>query len=142
YPRIVGETGGKDFILAHPSADAKEVATGISRGAFEFQGQKCSAVSRAYIPASLWQDVRKYLVEDVKSFTMGATEDFTNFINAVIDERSFDKIAGYIEQARKNPMNEIVAGGKYDKSKGYFIEPTVILTKDPSSVTMCEEIFG
>jgi 1-pyrroline-5-carboxylate dehydrogenase len=142
YPRIVGETGGKDFILAHPSADAKEVSTGISRGAFEFQGQKCSAASRAYIPSSLWDDVRKYLVADLKSFKMGPTEDFTNFINAVIDERSFDKIAGYIETARKNPMNEIVAGGKYDKSKGYFIEPTVILTKDPSSVTMCEEIFG
>jgi 1-pyrroline-5-carboxylate dehydrogenase len=142
YPRIVGETGGKDFILAHPSADAKEVATGISRGAFEFQGQKCSAASRAYIPASLWDEVRKCLVDDVKSFKMGPTEDFTNFINAVIDERSFDKIAGYIEQAKKNPMNEIVAGGKYDKSKGYFIEPTIILTKDPSSVTMCEEIFG
>ncbi|MGC3944877.1 MAG: L-glutamate gamma-semialdehyde dehydrogenase [Chryseolinea sp.] len=142
YPRIVGETGGKDFVLAHPSADAKEVATGISRGAFEFQGQKCSAASRAYVPASLWDDVRKYLVEDAKSFKMGPTEDFTNFINAVIDERAFDKIAGYIEQARKNPMNEIVAGGKYDKTKGYFIEPTIILTKDPSSVTMCEEIFG
>ncbi|HTF20423.1 MAG TPA: L-glutamate gamma-semialdehyde dehydrogenase [Chryseolinea sp.] len=142
YPRIVGETGGKDFILAHPSADAKEVATGISRGAFEFQGQKCSAASRAYIPASLWDDVRKYLVDDAKRFKMGPTEDFTNFINAVIDERAFDKIAGYIEQAKKNPMNEIVAGGKYDKSKGYFIEPTIILTKDPSSITMCEEIFG
>jgi len=142
YPRIVGETGGKDFILAHPSADAKEVATGISRGAFEYQGQKCSAASRAYIPASLWEEVKKYLVEDVKSFKMGPTEDFTNFINAVIDERAFDKIAGYIEQARKNPMNEIVVGGKCDKSKGYFIEPTVILTKDPSSTTMCEEIFG
>lgn len=142
YPRIVGETGGKDFILAHPSADAKEVATGISRGAFEFQGQKCSAASRAYIPVSLWEDVRRYLVEDAKSFKMGPTEDFTNFINAVIDERAFDKIAGYIEQAKKNPMNEIVTGGKYDKSKGYFIEPTIVLTKDPSSVTMCEEIFG
>lgn len=142
YPRIVGETGGKDFILAHPSADAKEVATGISRGAFEFQGQKCSAASRAYIPQSMWADVRQYLEEDVKSFKMGPTEDFTNFINAVIDERAFDKIAGYIDAAKKNPMNEIVAGGKYDKSKGYFIEPTIILTKDPSSTTMCEEIFG
>lgn len=142
YPRIVGETGGKDFVLAHPSADAKEVATGISRGAFEFQGQKCSAASRAYIPASLWDDVRKYLVEDAKNFKMGPTEDFTNFINAVIDERSFDKIAAYIEKAKANPMNEIVAGGKYDKSKGYFVEPTIILTKDPSSITMCEEIFG
>ncbi|MEJ1238594.1 L-glutamate gamma-semialdehyde dehydrogenase [Chryseolinea sp. T2] len=142
YPRIVGETGGKDFVLAHPSADAREVATGIARGAFEFQGQKCSAASRAYVPSSLWDDVRKYLTDDVKSFKMGPTEDFTNFINAVIDERAFDKIAGYIDQAKKNPMNEIVVGGKYDKSKGYFIEPTVILTKDPSSVTMCEEIFG
>lgn len=142
YPRIVGETGGKDFVLAHPSADAKEVATGISRGAFEFQGQKCSAASRAYIPSSLWPDVRKFLESDARSFKMGSPEEFTNFINAVIDEAAFDKIAGYIEQARNNPMNEIVAGGKYDKSKGYFIEPTIILTKDPGSVTMCEEIFG
>jgi len=142
YPRIVGETGGKDFIVAHKSADPKAVAVGISRGAFEFQGQKCSAASRAYIPSNLWDDVRKYLLEDLKSMKMGGTEDFGNFINAVIDEKSFDNITGYIETARKNPMNEIIAGGKYDKSKGYFIEPTVILTKDPSSVTMCEEIFG
>ena len=142
YPRIVGETGGKDFVLAHPSADAREVATGILRGAFEYQGQKCSAASRAYIPSTLWEEVRKNLIEGASAFKMGLTEDFTNFVNAVIDERSFDKIAGYIEQARANPMNEIVAGGKYDKSKGYFIEPTIILTRDPSSVTMCEEIFG
>jgi 1-pyrroline-5-carboxylate dehydrogenase len=142
YPRIVGETGGKDFIIAHKSADARAVAVGISRGAFEFQGQKCSAASRAYIPSNLWDDVRKYLLDDLKSMKMGGTEDFSNFINAVIDEKSFDSITGYIETARKNPMNEIIAGGKYDKSKGYFIEPTVILTKDPSSVTMCEEIFG
>lgn len=142
YPRIVGETGGKDFVLAHPSADAREVATGILRGAFEYQGQKCSAASRAYIPSTLWEEVRKNLIEGASAFKMGPTEDFTNFVNAVIDERSFDKIAGYIEQARANPMNEIVAGGKYDKSKGYFIEPTIILTRDPSSVTMCEEIFG
>ena len=142
YPRIVGETGGKDFILAHPSANAKEVATGISRGAFEYQGQKCSAASRCYIPASLWDDVKRYLVADLKSFKMGGTEDFSNFINAVIDKRAFDSITGYIERARANPMNEIVAGGKYDGTKGYFIEPTVILTKDPLSLTMCEEIFG
>ncbi|HTE34789.1 MAG TPA: L-glutamate gamma-semialdehyde dehydrogenase [Chryseolinea sp.] len=142
YPRVVGETGGKDFIIAHPSADAKEVATGISRGAFEFQGQKCSAASRCYIPSSLWDDVRKFLVDDLKSFRMGVTEDFGNFINAVIDERAFDRITSYIETARANPMNEIVAGGTYDKSKGYFIAPTVILTKDPTSVTMCDEIFG
>ncbi|HMJ70902.1 MAG TPA: L-glutamate gamma-semialdehyde dehydrogenase [Cyclobacteriaceae bacterium] len=142
YPRIVGETGGKDFILAHKSADAKAVAVGIGRGAFEYQGQKCSAASRAYVPSNLWADVKKYLVEDLKSMKMGGVEDPGNFINAVIDEKSFDSITGYIEKARKNPMNEIIAGGKYDKSKGYFIEPTVIVTKDPSSVTMCEEIFG
>lgn len=142
YPRIVGETGGKDFIMVHKSADAKAVATAISRGAFEYQGQKCSAASRCYIPSNLWDDVKKYLLEDLKSMKMGPTEDFTNFINAVIDEKAFDKIAGYIEQARKNPQNEIIVGGKYDKSMGYFIEPTVVLTKDPSSVTMCEEIFG
>ncbi len=142
YPRIVGETGGKDFVVAHKSANAKEVSTALARGAFEFQGQKCSAASRAYIPSNLWDDVKKYLVDDLKSFKMGGPEDFGNFINAVIDEKAFDSIAGYIEQARKNPMNEIIAGGKCDKSKGYFIEPTVILTKDPSSVTMCEEIFG
>ncbi|MGE0587451.1 MAG: L-glutamate gamma-semialdehyde dehydrogenase [Cyclobacteriaceae bacterium] len=142
YPRIVGETGGKDFIMAHKSADPKSIATAISRGAFEYQGQKCSAASRCYIPSNLWDDVKKYLLDDLKSMKMGPTEDFTNFINAVIDEKAFDKITGYIEQARKNPQNEIIAGGKYDKSKGYFIEPTVVLTKDPSSVTMCEEIFG
>ncbi|MGE0771315.1 MAG: L-glutamate gamma-semialdehyde dehydrogenase [Cyclobacteriaceae bacterium] len=142
YPRIVGETGGKDFIMVHKSANAKEVATAITRGAFEYQGQKCSAASRCYIPSNLWDDVKKYLVEDLKSIKMGGTEDFSNFVNAVIDEKAFDKIAGYIEQARKNPMNEIIAGGKHDKSKGYFIEPTVIVTKDASSTTMCEEIFG
>lgn len=142
YPRIVGETGGKDFIMVHNSANAKEVSTAIARGAFEYQGQKCSAASRCYIPSNLWEDVKKYLVEDLKSFKMGPSEDFGNFINAVIDEKAFSSITGYIEKARTNPMNEIVAGGKYDKSKGYFIEPTVILTKDPSSLTMCEEIFG
>jgi 1-pyrroline-5-carboxylate dehydrogenase len=142
YPRIVGETGGKDFVLAHKSADPKAVAVGLARGAFEYQGQKCSAASRAYIPSNLWDDVKKYLVEDLKSMKMGGVEDQGNFINAVIDEKSFNSITTYIENARKNPMNEIIAGGKYDKSKGYFIEPTVIVTKDPTSVTMCEEIFG
>lgn len=142
YPRIVGETGGKDFIMVHKSANAKEVATAISRGAFEYQGQKCSAASRCYIPSNLWKDVKKFVLEDLKSFKMGGTEDFGNFINAVIDEKAFDSITGYIETARKNPMNEIIAGGKYDKSKGYFIEPTIIETKDPLSITMCEEIFG
>ena len=142
YPRIVGETGGKDFIMVHKSAIAKEVSTAIARGAFEYQGQKCSAASRCYIPSNLWDDVKKYLLEDLKSFKMGGVEDFGNFINAVIDEKSFTSITGYIEKARQNPLNEIVAGGKYDKSKGYFIEPTVIVSKDPSSLTMCEEIFG
>lgn len=142
YPRIVGETGGKDFIMVHKSANAKEVSTAIARGAFEYQGQKCSAASRCYIPSNLWEDVKKYLVEDLKSFKMGGVEDFGNFINAVIDEKAFNSITGYIEKARQNPLNEIIAGGKYDKSKGYFIEPTVIVSKDPSSLTMCEEIFG
>ncbi len=142
YPRIVGETGGKDFIMVHKSANAKEVSTAMARGAFEYQGQKCSAASRCYIPSNLWEDVKKYLIEDLKSFKMGPTEDLGNFINAVIDEKAFDSITGYIEKAKQNPMNEIIAGGKYDKSKGYFIEPTVIVTKDASSITMCEEIFG
>jgi 1-pyrroline-5-carboxylate dehydrogenase len=142
YPRIVGETGGKDFIMVHKSADAREVSTAIARGAFEFQGQKCSAASRAYIPSNLWDEVKQFLLDDLKTFSMGGTEDFGNFINAVIDEKAFNSITGYIEKARENPLNEIIAGGKYDKSKGYFIEPTVILTKDPSSLTMCEEIFG
>lgn len=142
YPRIVGETGGKDFIVAHKSAHAKQVAVAISRGAFEFQGQKCSAASRCYIPSNLWDDVKKYLLDDLKSMKMGGTEDFGNFINAVIDEKAFSSITGYIDKARQNPLNEIIAGGKYDKSKGYFIEPTVIVTQDPSSLTMCEEIFG
>ncbi len=142
YPRIVGETGGKDFIMVHKSANAKEVSTAIARGAFEYQGQKCSAASRSYIPSNLWEDVKKYLLEDLKTFKMGGVEDFGNFINAVIDEKAFNSITGYIEKARQNPLNEIIAGGKYDKSKGYFIEPTVIVSKDPSSLTMCEEIFG
>lgn len=142
YPRIVGETGGKDFVMVHKSADAKEVATGLVRGAFEYQGQKCSAASRAYIPSNLWDDVKKFMLDDLKTFKMGVTEEFDNFVNAVIDEKAFNSITGYIEKAKSNSMNEIIAGGKFDKSKGYFIEPTVIVTKDPSSVTMCEEIFG
>jgi len=142
YPRIVGETGGKDFVIAHKSSDAKAVAVGLSRGAFEFQGQKCSAASRAYIPSNIWADVKKYLLEDLASMKMGPTEDFTNFINAVIDEKAFDKISNYISEAKKADGVEIIAGGNFDKSKGYFIEPTVIVTKDPMYTTMCEEIFG
>jgi len=142
YPRIVGETGGKDFIVAHPSANAKEVAVAISRGAFEYQGQKCSAASRAYIPANIWDDVQRFVVEDLKSFKMGSTEDFGNFINAVIDEKSFDKLAKYIDAAKNDPEVEVIAGGTYDKSEGYFIQPTVLKVKDPGYVTMCEELFG
>lgn len=142
YPRIVGETGGKDFIIAHHTANAKQVATAISRGAFEFQGQKCSAASRAYIPISLWKDVRKYLIEDVNSFKQGSPEDLSNFVTAVIHEGSFDKLAKYIDQAKEDKDAEIIVGGGYDKSKGYFIEPTVIVAKDPKYKTMCEELFG
>jgi len=142
YPRIVGETGGKDFVVAHNSANPLQVATALSRGAFEYQGQKCSAASRAYIPKSIWGAVKKHLLKDLKTFKMGNPEDFTNFINAVIDERSFDKISGYIEQAKKDKKANIIAGGKCDKSKGFFIEPTVIETSDPKYRTLCEEIFG
>ena len=142
YPKIVGETGGKDFIMAHKSADAKVVATAISRGAFEYQGQKCSAASRAYIPSNLWEDVKKYLIADLKSMKMGPTEDFTNFINAVIDEKSFDKLSKYISAAKKDKNVEIVAGGKCDKTKGYFIQPTILKASNPKYVTMCEELFG
>jgi 1-pyrroline-5-carboxylate dehydrogenase len=142
YPRIVGETGGKDFILAHQSAHPKQVATGIIRGAFEFQGQKCSAASRAYLPKSLWIDIKEYLLEDLKSIKMGSPEDLSNFVTAVIHEGAFDKITGYIENAKNNPTAEIIAGGGYDKSKGYFIEPTVIVTSDAKYETMCTELFG
>ena len=142
YPRIVGETGGKDFIVAHASSDPRAVATAITRGAFEYQGQKCSAASRAYIPRSIWEEVKGYVLEDLASFKMGGVEDFTNFVNAVIDEKSFDKIAGYIDEAKKSNMVNIIAGGNCDKSKGYFVEPTVIVTEDPQYVTMKEEIFG
>ncbi|HQQ94196.1 MAG TPA: L-glutamate gamma-semialdehyde dehydrogenase [Bacteroidia bacterium] len=142
YPRIVGETGGKDFIIAHASADVKALVTAISRGAFEYQGQKCSAASRVYIPDTIWKETKSLLLADLKSMKMGPTEDFSNFINAVIDEKSFDKLAKYIEAAKKDKDVEIIAGGNYDKSKGYFIEPTVILSKNPDYVTMCEELFG
>ncbi|WP_020532250.1 L-glutamate gamma-semialdehyde dehydrogenase [Flexithrix dorotheae] len=142
YPRIVGETGGKDFVLAHKSADPQEVATGLIRGAFEFQGQKCSAASRAYIPANIWEDVKKYMLADLEEIKMGGPEDFTNFVTAVIDERSFDKIATYIDEAKASPLVEVVAGGNYDKSKGYFVEPTILKAEDNQYTTMCEEIFG
>ena len=142
YPRIVGETGGKDFIVAHPSAEPITVATGISRGAFEFQGQKCSAASRVYLPNSLANQILNKVVEDVKSFKMGTTGDPSNFINAVISEQAFDRIAGYIDYAKSAPDAEILVGGDYDKSKGYFISPTVIKTTDPKFKTMSEEIFG
>lgn len=142
YPRIVGETGGKDFIVAHKSSNAAHVATGISRGAFEYQGQKCSAASRAYIPSNIADEVLEMVKKDVSSFKMGDPEDFTNFINAVIDERSFDKIAGYIDFIKTQDDAEIIVGGNYDKSKGYFIEPTVVKTTNPKFRTLCEEIFG
>ena len=142
YPRIVGETGGKDFIMAHKSAEVNVVATALSRGAFEYQGQKCSACSRAYIPSNIWPEVKQLVIADLKSMKMGPTEDFTNFINAVIDEKSFDKLAKYIDDAKKDGNVEIIAGGNYDKSKGYFIEPTIIVAKDAKYVTMCEELFG
>ncbi|MBU2922906.1 L-glutamate gamma-semialdehyde dehydrogenase [Winogradskyella psychrotolerans] len=142
YPRIVGETGGKDFIVAHKTAVAKQVATAISRGAFEFQGQKCSAASRAYIPNNLWDDVKKFVIEDVKSFKQGSPEDMSNFVTAVINEGSFDKLARYIDEAKSASDAEIIVGGGYDKSKGYFIEPTVIVTTNPKYDTMCTELFG
>ena len=142
YPRIVGETGGKDFIVAHKSSDARVVATAITRGAFEFQGQKCSAASRAYIPNNIWEDVKAYVQADLKDMKMGDVEDFTNFINAVIDEKSFDKLSQYIDDAKASDLVEVIAGGNYDKSKGYFIEPTVLVSRDPQYVTMCEELFG
>ncbi|MDC3050315.1 L-glutamate gamma-semialdehyde dehydrogenase [Flavobacteriales bacterium] len=142
YPRIVGETGGKDFIVAHESAVPAEVATGISRGAFEYQGQKCSAASRAYIPSNIWEEVKTQIVADANSFKMGSPEDPSNFINAVIDEKAFDRIAVYIEYIKEQSDAEIIVGGGYDKSKGYFIEPTVVLTSNPKFRTLCEEIFG
>ena len=142
YPRIVGETGGKDFIVAHKSAVAVEVATGICRGSFEYQGQKCSAASRAYIPSNIWDDVKAQVIKDVSSFKMGGPEDPSNFINAVISEKAFDSIASYIDYAKAADDAEIIVGGGYDKSKGYFVEPTVIVTTNPKFKTIVEEIFG
>lgn len=142
YPRIVGETGGKDFVIAHKSADAKALATALIRGSFEFQGQKCSAVSRAYIPDNLLEEVKGYMQSDLEDMKMGNPEDFTNFINAVIDEKSFDKITRYIDNVKANDLVEILVGGGYDKSVGYFVEPTILMCKDPMYTTMCEEIFG
>jgi len=142
YPRVVGETGGKDFVVAHGSSDPVQVATALARGAFEFQGQKCSAASRAYIASSIWDHVKANLVADVKSFKMGSPKDMGNFINAVIDEKAFDKIASYIDKIKAADDAEILVGGTYDKSKGYFISPTVVQTSDPKFLTMCEEIFG
>ena len=142
YPRIVGETGGKDFVIAHKSSDPDVVATALLRGAFEFQGQKCSAASRAYIPSNMADSVKQKLIDGVNSFRIGSVEDFGNFINAVIDEKSFDKIKSYIDNARQDPAVNIWVGGNADKSKGYFIDPTIIEAKDPRYITMCEEIFG
>lgn len=142
YPRIVGETGGKDFVLAHPSADAEVVSTALVRGAFEYQGQKCSAASRAYIPASLWPKVKELMQRDLATIKMGPVEDFGNFVNAVITEASFDKLAKYIDAAKADKNVEVVAGGGCDKSKGWFIEPTVLRVNDPYYVTMCTELFG
>jgi 1-pyrroline-5-carboxylate dehydrogenase len=142
YPRIVGETGGKDFIVVHGSADVEAASTAIVRGAFEYQGQKCSAASRVYIAASVWPQIKELMVRDLATFKMGGVEDFSNFINAVIDEKSFDKLAKYIDAAKNDTSVEVIAGGNYDKSTGYFIEPTVIVVKDPKYTTMCEELFG
>ena len=142
YPRIVGETGGKDFVVAHGSANPLEVATALARGAFEFQGQKCSAASRAYIASSIWPAVKQSLVEQVNSFNIGTPGNTANFVNAVIDERAFDKIAGYIDFCKGQSDAEIIAGGTYDKSTGYFINPTVVVTTNPTFRTMVEEIFG
>jgi len=142
YPRIVGETGGKDFVMVHESADIKETATGIVRGSFEYQGQKCSAVSRTYIPSSIWPELRKEIEDQVSSIKMGTPLDFTNFMNAVIDETSFNNIMEYINHAQNSDDAEVIIGGKGDKSEGYYIEPTVILAKDPKYLTMREEIFG
>lgn len=142
YPRIVGETGGKDFIWAHPSANPKAVATAIIRGAFEFQGQKCSAASRVYLPTSLWKDIKKQLVEDMSSLKMGSPEDPSNFINAVIDQKSFKKLSSFLDQAKADDAVELVVGGNHDDAQGYFVEPTVLRTDDPNYVGMREEFFG
>ena len=142
YPRVVGETGGKDFVVAHKSADAREVAAALVRGAFEYQGQKCSAASRAYISASIWDEVREFMQEMLESIKVGSPEDPSNFVNAVIDRNSFEKCKGYIERAKQSNDAEVIMGGKYDESVGYFVHPTVILTKNPKYESVCEEIFG
>jgi 1-pyrroline-5-carboxylate dehydrogenase len=142
YPRIVGETGGKDFIFADPTADTTALATAIVRGSFEYQGQKCSAASRVYIPGSIWEETWSKAKAQLTRMKMGPPEDFTNFVNAVIDEASFDKLKGYIDQARQDADAEVIYGGNCDKSVGYFIQPTVILAKDPHYITMEEELFG
>jgi 1-pyrroline-5-carboxylate dehydrogenase len=142
YPRIVGETGGKDFILAHPTANVDSVVANLCRGAFEFQGQKCSATSRAYLPDNISKEIKKKLIAEVETMKMGSTEDFGNFVNAVIDEKSFNNIKKYIDQAKKDKGVKILTGGNCDSSKGWFIEPTVIEVSDPKYTTMCEEIFG
>lgn len=142
YPRIVGETGGKDFVMVHPTADVDTVVTALARGAFEFQGQKCSAASRAYLPSNIAAAVKTKLVKAVQSMKVGTVEDFSNFVNAVIDEKAFDSITKYISKAKKDKKAKILVGGNYSKSKGYFIEPTIIETSDPKYTTMCEEIFG
>jgi len=142
YPRIVGETGGKDFVMVHPTADVDTVVTALARGAFEFQGQKCSAASRAYIPSNIAPAVKAKLIKVVQSMKVGTVEDFSNFVNAVIDEKAFDSITKYISKAKKDKKAKILIGGNYSKTKGYFIEPTVIETSDPKYITMCEEIFG
>ncbi len=142
YPRIVGETGGKDFVMVHKSADVDITVAALARGAFEYQGQKCSAASRAYIPSNLWNEIKTKLVAEVKTMKVGPTEDFTNFVNAVIDEKSFDKLAKYIDAAKADNSVEVIVGGSYDKSKGYFIQPTIIVAQNPKYITMCEELFG
>ncbi|MDP1727736.1 MAG: L-glutamate gamma-semialdehyde dehydrogenase [Bacteroidota bacterium] len=142
YPRIVGETGGKDFIIAHNSADVDTLVTAMVRGSFEYQGQKCSAASRAYVPGNLWDEVKSKMIKEMASFKVGPVEDFRNFVNAVIDEKSFDKIVKYIEDAKQDPSCEIISGGTYDKSTGWFITPTIIVTSNPKYTTMCEELFG
>ena len=142
YPRIVGETGGKDFVIAHPTAQVDVVVAALLRGAFEYQGQKCSAASRAYIPSNMADEVKQKLVEGVKGFTVGSTEDFSAFVNAVIDEKSFDRIAKYIDDAKASKEVTVLVGGTYDKGQGWFIQPTILEAKDPKYTTMCEEIFG
>jgi 1-pyrroline-5-carboxylate dehydrogenase len=142
YPRIVGETGGKDFVFAHPSADPEVLITALIRGAYEYQGQKCSAASRAYVPASVWKGMRQRLVDEIRSIRTGDVRDFRNLVNAVIDERAFRKISSYLDHVRQDSSCEILAGGKTNGSTGYFIDPTLVLTTDPKARTMCEEIFG